>query len=208
MLNTTYTYFSECCPNFVTRKEFLKISLGGPDGAEHSMQALNPIGQGGPLRKGKVFHNTHMKYCCGVNPCAVTGFGFTVEMDGQIVTDSDYSCVCPCLGPYPVRDGLERQIGNLDPKCYAEHCFNPFSLCLLCCAELAVKDSGNNNIYTIKRENCTCLCCTEWKILGLGGKDGSIKTKGCPFYPQITINMPNDKEENKRLLLSSLGYLP
>ena len=207
MLNTTYTYFTECCPTFVTRKQIANISMGGPGGAENSMQALQPTGPGGPLRKGKYFHNTHTKYCCGINPTAIVGFGFSLELDGQILTDSDYSCICPCMGPYTVRDGLDRNAGEYDPKCYIEK-MCPWAQCILCCAELGVKDIHGSNIYTIKRDNCTCLCCTSWKINGLGGNDGFIKTKGCPCYPEIEVNMPNDKEENKRLLLSSVGYLP
>ena len=183
MLGQSYKFFVDCCPTYVSKQQLCEIQVQGGIQQQPSMGGFAPQG-GQPLTNGRFFRSAYYKFCCGQIPVCLDHLATEVEMNGQIVTETEYSCLCPCLGPYQVRSGAGPSLGELEPKCYIEKCC-PWTQFCTCCAELKVKDATMNHVYTVKRENCTCFCCVAWDIQGLQGGSGKIKSSGCPCYPEI-----------------------
>ncbi len=128
-------------------------------------------------------------------------------MNNTLLTETSIPQCFQCLGPYYVDDKNEQRIGELRPHCYIGHncwccLFHPL------CMSLDVYDKNMNKIYVINREPWTFICCTKWYVSDLSSQVKSEITHNGFFCPNFHVSLPKDTEDNKKLVLSAIGFLP
>ena len=114
---------------------------------------------------------------------------------------------CPIFGPYPVEGKNSEHLGELKPHCYICHSC-PWNWWWPCCTSLSVFDGKMAEAYVVKRECCTCYCCTRWNVYDqMQNIKAEIKQVGW-FCPNYEITLPEDHPKTKLLVLSTVHMLP
>ncbi len=73
---------------------------------------------------------------------------------------------------------------------------------------LDIYDKNMNKVYVVNREPWTCFCCTKWNVADIASQiKGEIQMSGF-CCPNLAIKLPNDTEDNKKLVLSAVHFLP
>ncbi len=207
MLGQKYNYYLDCCGKLQFKRQILEIKLEGAGG--NQAQTSQAMFRGGPSKtcsQGRVYINTYLSYyCCCV--CCCDQPAFEVEFEEEKFLEAIIPICCQCCGPFPVFGKQKTPLGEYQPHCYiCKPCVQP--PCASDCIHLTVHDASQAEIYNIKRECCTCGCCTTWNVFDNGlNQVGQIKQTGC-FCPNYEVTLPQASETNKALVLGTLVALP
>ena len=142
---------------------------------------------------GRVYWNTHMPYCGMYYFPGCAGFSTQVELNNERVNNVKIPCCCPCLGPWPVLDKAEQQIGQLDPHCYMLKACS-WTLCFPCCLSLDVKNQNLMEIYTVKRPICSFWCCAKWEFFNSSQQSQAEILQTGIFCPNYQITLPSNAD--------------
>lgn len=190
MLGKTYNVYKDCCGTMVTKQQYMEIKLNVGDGnmAKIPEQSMNQLSPQGTYNTGKIYRNLYLPYVMCIQCQMCVTHSYQIEMNGEKVSESRLPYFCPIYGPYPVQGKNSEHLGELKPHCYCCHAC-PWNWWWPCCTSLSVFDGKMAEAYVVKRECCTCGCCTRWNVYDqMQNIRAEIKQTGwcCPNF-QITL---------------------